>query len=70
MKKKISFVIGSLSPGGAERVVTTLANELSKSYTVCIITLVKSEPYYPVNENVKILFCKERIAPSKNPCRP
>lgn len=67
MKKKISFVIGSLSPGGAERVVTTLANELSKSYSVYIITLAKSEPYYPISENVKILCCKERIAPSKNP---
>ncbi|TXN35971.1 glycosyltransferase family 4 protein [Flagellimonas hymeniacidonis] len=65
-KKKISFVIGSLSPGGAERVVTTLANELSKVHSVCIITLIKSIPYYTINKNVKVLYCAEKIAPSKN----
>ncbi len=65
-KKKISFVIGSLSPGGAERVVTTLANELSQVHTVYIITLIKSVPYYEINQNVKILHCEEVIAPSKN----
>ncbi|MEW4924505.1 glycosyltransferase family 4 protein [Algibacter sp. 2305UL17-15] len=63
-KKKISFVIGALTAGGAERVVTTLSNQLSEKYEVHIILLTKCEPFYKLNKSVKIFSCREEFQPS------
>jgi GalNAc-alpha-(1->4)-GalNAc-alpha-(1->3)-diNAcBac-PP-undecaprenol alpha-1,4-N-acetyl-D-galactosaminyltransferase len=65
-KKKIAFIIPHLNSGGAERVVTTLANELSKIYTVSIITYSKKKPFYALSEKVELLYCLESLNPSKN----
>lgn len=66
MKKiKIAFVISSLSSGGAERVVSTLSNHLTDSYEVFIITMSNKPVFYPLNENVRVLYCKESLKPSK-----
>ena len=54
-KKHVSFVIYNLSSGGAERVVTELANYLSNYYKISIITLVKCEPFYSLNKKVNLL---------------
>ncbi len=55
--KKVIFVIGSLSNGGAERVISILANELSKlHYSVEVILLYKNEISYKMNEEIKIRF--------------
>lgn len=64
--KNIAFVIHSLGSGGAERVVTTLANNLSYDYEVTIVTFVKSEPFYPLNDNVRVCYCLKNIKPSQN----
>lgn len=54
--KKILFVIGSLDNGGAERVVALLSSELSHlGYEVSIITIIKNNISYEINENVKII---------------
>ncbi|WP_306484186.1 glycosyltransferase [Anaerococcus sp.] len=53
--KKIVFFIERLSTGGAERVVSTLANEISKSknYEVYVITYLKKEMNeYQLSKNV------------------
>ena len=65
-KKKISFVIGSLTPGGAERVVTTLSNQLVEKYEVHIIILTKCEPFYKLNSSIKLFYCREKFLPSNN----
>lgn len=52
--KKIMFVIGGLANGGAERVVTSIASQLSKKeYDVSILTYYHSDNEYPLDINVK-----------------
>ncbi|SHJ11993.1 glycosyltransferase [Algibacter luteus] len=65
-KKKISFVIGALKSGGSERVITNLSNQLVEKYEVHIICLTKSEPFYELNSNVKLFYCKEQYQPSNS----
>lgn len=55
--KKITFVITDLSNGGAERVVSILANYFdSKKYTVKILALSSNEISYPLNENIQFKY--------------
>ncbi|GAA4937517.1 glycosyltransferase family 4 protein [Algibacter agarivorans] len=65
-KKKISFVIGALTAGGAERVVTTLSNQLIEKYEVHIIILTKCEPFYKLNSSIRLFYCREKFLPSNN----
>jgi len=51
---KIAFLISSLNAGGAERVVSLLANELSLTNDIVIITLSKDEPFYKLNDSITI----------------
>jgi GalNAc-alpha-(1->4)-GalNAc-alpha-(1->3)-diNAcBac-PP-undecaprenol alpha-1,4-N-acetyl-D-galactosaminyltransferase len=57
-KKKIAFVIGSLSSGGAERVITNLSNSLIDKYDIVIITFTESTPFYPLDKRIKVLACR------------
>jgi len=50
---KIVFIISSLGSGGAERVVTNLANYFVSKYEVIILTLSDEDSFYPLNKNVK-----------------
>lgn len=60
MKKvNLAFVISSLNPGGAERVLSILANELIEDYNITIITLYKTEPFYKLNNKIKIAYCQQ-----------
>ena len=52
MMKKICFVISSLSGGGAERVVLTLATELSKMGTEVHIILLRDKVQYEVERSL------------------
>jgi glycosyltransferase involved in cell wall biosynthesis len=65
-KPKIAFLLYSLGSGGAERVVTTLANGLHTEYSVYIITFVKKVPFYPIHQEVKIISCFNEIGASQN----
>ena len=49
-----AFLISSLNSGGAERVVSLLANELSLTNDIVIITLSKDEPFYTLNDSITI----------------
>lgn len=51
---KIAFLISSLNAGGAERVVSLLANELSLTNDIVIITLSKEKPFYKLNDSITI----------------
>lgn len=59
VKKKIAFVIGSLSSGGAERVISNLSNELVNRYDIIIITFEKSTPFYSLDERIKVIACRD-----------
>lgn len=52
---KIFLIIPTLNQGGAERVISELANQFSKSgYEVHLVILVKSIDFYVVSDNVYI----------------
>ncbi|WP_422798263.1 glycosyltransferase [Sphingobacterium sp. HJSM2_6] len=56
MLNKLFFVINNLQIGGAERVLSILANEFSKQgFNVFIICLNKAEPEYQILPHVKII---------------
>lgn len=57
---KIAFVYGSLTGGGAERVIANLANRLSENYDVSIIIFSKEESVYKLSDKVK-LICSPKI---------
>ncbi len=55
MKKKIVFIILSLFGGGAERVVSILANALAgRNWNVSVILYQRKQWEYPLSENVKL----------------
>lgn len=54
--KKIVFVIGSLGNGGAERVISVLANTFVKKFEVTIVTLFEDKVEYELHENIKYTF--------------
>ncbi|WP_203458743.1 glycosyltransferase [Lacinutrix sp. WUR7] len=58
-RKKIAFIIPSLKAGGAERVVTTLSNQLIKEFDVLIVVLYKCKPFYTLNPKIQVVFCKD-----------
>ncbi len=53
MKKKVSFLINSLSSGGAERVLTTIVNTLSSDYEIDLYT-IQSENFYSLEKNINL----------------
>lgn len=58
---KVVFVVGSLSGGGAERVVSELATRLSQmKYEVYIILIASLRITYNIPEDVKILDCTKK----------
>lgn len=60
-EKKIAFVIGALTPGGAERVISTLSNALVEDFDVAIITFKKSTPFYRLDDRIKVISCFDKI---------
>lgn len=58
--KKVLFLIPGLVGGGAERVMVTLANNLSTKYDVEILTLTSTDSFYNVSQAVKVegIGCK------------
>lgn len=65
-KKKIGFVISSLSSGGAERVISNLSNVLIEKFEIVIITFVNSKPFYDLDHRIKVIHCREVYSPSKS----
>lgn len=56
----MAFITDTLSSGGSERVMSVLANELSKNNEVEIICLSGSESFYPIKNNVKLVFLEDK----------
>ena len=64
-KKHIAFIIYSLDSGGAERVVTTLANHFVNLYEVSIITIINKPSFYKLNNEVNLEYCVNKVTKSK-----
>jgi|SRR5690554_3652532 len=64
---KICFVISSLRAGGAERVVSTLANsfEAKGSFDVSIVTINEANPFYELVDNIQLISLDNQN--NKNP---
>ena len=59
MKRSIYFVTNGLSGGGAERVMSLIANELdNKGYVVSFIMLKKYPEAYHLNSGIKKYYKK------------
>lgn len=57
--KKIMFYINSIQHGGAERVITNLATELSNDYEVILATTLKRDNEYSLDSKVKRYILEE-----------
>ncbi len=57
MKKVTFFTYDAYKDGGTERVMTMLANELSKTYEVEMISVHKTyeKPFYHISDNIKVI---------------
>ncbi len=60
-KKKIMFVLPRMNGGGAERVVSILANHFSEYYDVTLLVLVSKESFYPLDERVKFISADFKV---------
>lgn len=59
---KIIFVINSLASGGAERVMSVLANEfVDIGYDVSIISKAHYPPFYKLKEKIRVIFPQNKI---------
>lgn len=56
-KKTIAFISYSLASGGAERVLTTLANEFCDTYNVVLISLTSGNSFYPLDDRITYREC-------------
>ena len=59
--KKCLLIIPSLTNGGAERVMSTIANNLCDSCDVRIVTLTDSECFYKLNENIDVVCLGQNV---------
>ena len=56
MSKKIMFVMNQMSAGGAERVISILANGISRrGHNVSLIITFESELYYDLDNEIDII---------------
>lgn len=59
---KLTFVISTLHAGGAERVISLLANSFcQKGYEVEIVCINKHLVFYPIDEKVKVWFAEDEV---------
>jgi GalNAc-alpha-(1->4)-GalNAc-alpha-(1->3)-diNAcBac-PP-undecaprenol alpha-1,4-N-acetyl-D-galactosaminyltransferase len=54
-----------MGSGGAERVVSILANQLSKRFKIIIITFIKAPIFYELHESIEVFHCTTKILPSR-----
>lgn len=66
IKKKIAFIIPSLSPGGAERVTVSLSNKFSNKFEVYLIVLNNTETVYYVDQKVNLIYLRDKTSSSQS----
>ncbi len=60
MEKAIIFLVNSLSNGGAERVVSNMANEMAKNGLKVFILTVYNDVTYDFHDNIEIISLSKR----------
>ena len=61
-KQTVLFVTATLTSGGSERVMSILANELSKKgHHISILCINKHIVFYPISSDVKVVFVEDEI---------
>lgn len=65
-KPTLALVIPSLTPGGAERVFSNIANHLANRYNIYIFTLYKDLIFYDLHPSIKINYCLEEYRSNVN----
>lgn len=66
MKKRILFFINSMDKGGAERVLSILANEIVKKNDVLVVTLTNFKNQYTLDNRIKYYSLQKSERRSKN----
>lgn len=61
MKHKLVFITGTMSSGGAERVISVLANELVKHYEVEIICIKSTEIFYSLDSSINVTILPKKV---------
>ena len=63
MKKITFFIYNIYTTGGTEKVVSLIANELSKKYEVELISMCKTkdEPAFKLNKNIKVINIMNKV---------
>ena len=59
--KRVLILIPRMGGGGAERVVSIMANKLSEKYLIQITTLVSNESFYPLSNRVNFTSALYKI---------
>lgn len=59
--KRVLILIPRMGGGGAERVVSIIANSLSEQYSLQITTLVSNESFYELKSTVKLTSAQYKI---------
>ena len=60
---RVAFVIGSLSGGGAERVVSILASQIqNEGNDVAVLTIASNKISYEINPNVQVIDCSRHFS--------
>lgn len=63
MNRSLVFVIDSLNPGGAERVVSVLASKfVLEGFSVTIVSKQKCKPFYNLDSKVSVWYPKNQIS--------
>ena len=64
--KKCLFLIPSLTNGGAERVMSTIANNICADCLVRIVTFKDNEPFYKLDERVEVVGLGQKVNRKNN----
>ena len=59
-KIKLLFVIGTMTNGGAERVISVLSNSLIDSYEISILQIYRNQVDYKLDKRINIYFIDNR----------
>ena len=54
-RKRIMFILPRMNSGGAERVVSILANHLCNNYDVTLLVIVSNESFYPLDLHIRFI---------------